>query len=129
MSLPVKQTNLNNGGPRSKAGNLTDALKALLHLAQEQGQLTYDDVNDILPDDVAPDDLDALYSKLQGLGIEVVAHFEVEKAKFQEGPEEDRRLDPLDDPLRMYMKQMGKVALLTREQEVELCQRIEAAEL
>src|ERR1700735_5694140 len=43
--------------------------------------------------------------------------------------EEDSRLEILDDPVRMYMNQMGKVTLLTREQEVEICKRIEEAEI
>ena len=57
-------------------------------------------------------------------------HAEVERAKQPEEPEEeeDSRLEVLDDPVRMYMNQMGKVPLLTREQEVEICKRIEEAE-
>jgi RNA polymerase primary sigma factor len=43
--------------------------------------------------------------------------------------DEDARLEILDDPVRMYMNQMGKVPLLTREQEVEICKRIEEAEV
>ena len=46
-----------------------------------------------------------------------------------EEEEEDSRLEVLDDPVRMYMNQMGKVPLLTREQEVEICKRIEEAEV
>ena len=119
-----------DAGARPRSADLTETLKALLHVAREQGQLTYDDINDLLPDGVSPDDLDALYTKLHNLGIEVVAHLELEKSKPEEPePEEDRRLDTLDDPVQMYMKQMGKVPLLTREQEVEVCQRIEAAEI
>src|SRR5438067_755489 len=102
----------------SPALDLTETTKALLQLAREHGQLTYDDINEILPDGVSPDQLDGLYTKLHNLGIEVVAHLEMEKTKTEEPePEEDRRLDALDDPVQMYMKQMGKVALLTREQE------------
>ena len=117
-------------GAGSEVADLTETLKALLRLAREQGQLTYDDINDLLPDGVSPDDLDALYTKLHSLGVEVVAYLEVERTKPEQAePEEDRRLDTLDDPVQMYMRQMGKVPLLTREQEVEVCQRIEAAEI
>ncbi len=117
-------------GAGSEVADLTETLKALLRLAREQGQLTYDDINDLLPDGVSPDDLDALYTKLHSLGIEVVAYLEVERTKPEQAePEEDRRFDTLDDPVQMYMRQMGKVPLLTREQEVEVCQRIEAAEI
>ena len=64
------------------------------------------------------------------LGIKIVTHAEVEKAKPEEPePEEDRRFDALDDPVRMYMNQMSRVPLLTREQEVEIFKRIEEAEL
>ncbi|HSU53798.1 MAG TPA: sigma-70 factor domain-containing protein, partial [Candidatus Dormibacteraeota bacterium] len=101
----------------------------MLHLAQENGHVTYDDINDVLPDGLSPDDLDALYTKLRGLDVEIVDHAEVERAKPAEPEEEeDTRLEVLDDPVRMYMNQMGKVPLLTREQEVEICKRIEEAE-
>ena len=109
-------------GAPSHAANLTETIKALLHLARDQGHLTYDDINELLPDGVWPNDLDALYAKLQDLGIEIVARVEIKKAKREEPePEEDRQSDALDDPVRIYMNQMGKVPLLTREQEVELC--------
>src|SRR5690242_11676618 len=63
------------------------------------------------------------------LDVEIVDHAEVERAKPAEPEEEeDSRLEVLDDPVRMYMNQMGKVPLLTREQEVEICKRIEEAE-
>jgi Sigma-70 factor, region 1.1 len=50
----------------------------LLELAREQGGLSYDDINDVLPDGVSPDELDALYSRLQELGVQVAARPEVE---------------------------------------------------
>jgi RNA polymerase primary sigma factor len=109
--------------------DLAETIKTLLHLAQENGHITYDDINDILPDGLSPEDLDALYTKLRGLDVEIVDHAEVERAKPAEPEEEeDSRLEVLDDPVRMYMNQMGKVPLLTREQEVEICKRIEEAE-
>jgi len=114
---------------RSPAPDLAETIKTLVHLAHENGHVTYDDINDILPEGLSPDDLDELYSKLRGLDIEIVDHAEVERAKPAEPEEEeDHRLEVLDDPVRMYMNQMGKVPLLTREQEVEICKRIEAAE-
>src|SRR5579862_3573176 len=110
--------------------DLAETIKTLLHLAHENGHITYDDINDILPDGLSPDDLDALYTKLRGLDVEIVDHAEVERAKPAEPEEEeDSRLEVLDDPVRMYMNQMGKVPLLTREQEVEICKRIEEAEI
>jgi RNA polymerase primary sigma factor len=113
------------------AVDLTEVVKTLLHLSQENGYVTYDDINDVLPDNLSPDDLDELYTKLRTLDIEIVDQAEVERAKPApaEEPDEDARLEILDDPVRMYMNQMGKVPLLTREQEVEICKRIEEAEI
>jgi RNA polymerase primary sigma factor len=107
---------------------LAEKVKELVRLAQEQGYLTYNDINDIIPDSViSPDDLDEVYSKLRSLEIEIVDQAEVDRVKQPEPEEEDEkaRLDILDDPVRMYLKQMGQVPLLTREQEVEISKRIE----
>jgi RNA polymerase primary sigma factor len=109
---------------------LTEATKVLFELAREQGGLSYDDINDVLPDGASPDQLDALYSRLNELGVQIAARPEVEMPGADEPErEEERRLDALDDPVRMYLNQMGKVPLLTREQEVEIFKRIEEAEL
>ncbi|MDR3456390.1 MAG: RNA polymerase sigma factor RpoD [Verrucomicrobiae bacterium] len=117
--------------------DLTETIKTLLHLSQEHGYITYDDINDILPDNLSPDDLDALLTKLRSLDVEIVMdQAEAERAERTKQPEaqeeavdEDARLEILDDPVRMYMNQMGKVPLLTREQEVEICKKIEEAEV
>jgi len=120
------------------AVDLTETIKTLLHLSQEHGYITYDDINDILPDNLSPEDLDAVLSKLRGLDVEIVMdQAEAERAERTKQPEqaqeeaadEDARLEILDDPVRMYMNQMGKVPLLTREQEVEICKKIEDAEV
>src|SRR5438552_3925866 len=117
------------GRTRQPAPDLTETIKTLVHLAHEHGHVTYDDINDILPEGMSPEDLDELYTKLRSLDVEIVDHAEVERAKPAEPEEEeDHRLEVLDDPVRMYMNQMGKVPLLTREQEVEICKRIEEAE-
>ena len=111
--------------------DLTEKVKELVRLAQEQGYLTYNDINDALPDGVvSPDELDDLYSKLRNLEVEIVDQAEVDRVKQPEPDEEEDkgRLDILDDPVRMYLKQMGQVPLLTREQEVEISKRIEDAE-
>ena len=114
---------------RATALDLNETMKSLVHLAHEHGHVTYDDINDLLPEGLTPDDLDELYTKLRNLDIEIVDHAEVERAKpADQEDDEDHRLEVLDDPVRMYMNQMGKVPLLTREQEVEICKRIEEAE-
>jgi RNA polymerase primary sigma factor len=109
---------------------LSEKLKELVSLAQEQGYLTYGDINDALPDEwVTPEVLDGIYTKLSGLDVKIVEQAEVDHLKQAETDEDDSaRLDTLDDPVRMYLRQMGKTPLLTREQEVEKCRRIEHAE-
>jgi len=118
--------------------DLSETVKTLLHLSQEHGYITYDDINDILPDNLNPEDLDTLLTKLRSLDVEIVMdQAEAERAERTKGPEQaqpeeaddDARLEILDDPVRMYMNQMGKVPLLTREQEVEICKKIEDAEV
>src|ERR1017187_6488886 len=122
--------------PIQSTVDLTETVRTLLHLAQEHGYITYDDVNDVLPDNLSPEDLDALLTKLRSLDGEIVMdQAEAERAAKPAEPaqpaeeDEDARLEILDDPVRMYMNQMGKVPLLTREQEVEICKRIEDAEV
>ena len=116
---------------KTAALDLPEKVKELVRLAQEQGYLTYSDINDALPDSVvSAEELDDLYSKLRTLEVEIVDQAEVDRVKQPE-PDEDEdkvRLDILDDPVRMYLKQMGQVPLLTREQEVEISKRIEEAE-
>ncbi|HTX22826.1 MAG TPA: RNA polymerase sigma factor RpoD [Candidatus Aquilonibacter sp.] len=109
---------------------LSEKIKELVRLAQEQGHLTYSDINEALPENlVTPEKLDELFSKLRTLEIEIVDQAEVDNVRKPGADEDDSpRLDILDDPVRMYLKQMGQVALLTRAQEVEISKRIEAAE-
>src|ERR1700744_1139511 len=122
--------------PTQPSVDLTETIKTLLHLAQEHSYVTYDDINDVLPDNLSPDDLDLLLTKLRSLDVEIVMdQAEADRAERkqteqpEEAPDEDSRLEILDDPVRMYMNQMGKVPLLTREQEVEICKKIEEAEI
>jgi RNA polymerase primary sigma factor len=120
------------GAIKTQSGvDLTEKVRDLLRLAKEQGHLTYDDVNDALPEDlVTPEDLDQVHTKLRNLEIEVVDPADVDRSQAdgEEDGETTGRLDFLDDPVRMYLKQMGRVPLLTREQEVEICKQIEVAE-
>ncbi len=110
-------------------------IKELIKLAKEQGYLTYGDISDVLPDKViSADELDSIIITLRGMDIEIIDASEVDRFKREseedkEPPKSDSRLDILDDPVRMYLKQMGQVPLLTREQEVEISKRIETAEL
>jgi RNA polymerase primary sigma factor len=111
---------------------IAEKIRDLVRLAQDQGYLTYDDINDAIPDEVvSPELLDSIYSKLRGFEVEIVEAPDLDRPKPQEAEEEapeESRLDILDDPVQMYLRQMGKVPLLTREQEVEICKRIEEGE-
>jgi RNA polymerase primary sigma factor len=116
---------------KSQSGlDLTEKVKDLLRLAREQGHLTYEDLTAAFPENTTtPADLDHVLEKLRNLEIEIVDSAEVERGKPSDLEEEQAgRFDILDDPVRMYLRQMGKVPLLTREQEVEICKRIEAAD-
>ena len=111
--------------------DLTAKVKDLVCLAREQGHLTYDDLSEALPDNViTPADLDQVLTKLRNLDIDIIDDAEVDRGRSPEAGDEEQgnRYDILDDPVRMYLRQMGKVPLLTREQEVEICKRIEAAD-
>ena len=110
---------------------ISQALKELVRLAQEQGYLTYGDISDALPAALSgPEALDEIHVKLRNLEVEIVDQAEVDRIKQPEpeGEDEKARLDILDDPVRMYLRQMGQMPLLTREQEVEISKRIETAE-
>jgi RNA polymerase primary sigma factor len=112
-------------------------IRELIKLAKEQGYLTFDDLNEALPEGVTDaDELDMILTRLRRLEIDVIEASEVDRykdgKKDADEDEEDERTEPkvdiLDDPVRMYLKQMGQVPLLTREQEVEISKRIEEAE-
>ncbi|MEK7270608.1 MAG: sigma-70 family RNA polymerase sigma factor, partial [Planctomycetota bacterium] len=110
-----------------------EKLKELIKLAESQGYLTFDDINEIIPESVIkPEDLESYLTLLRGMDIEVIDSASVDKYRKQasEGAHKGRaKLDFFDDPIRMYLHQMGQVPLLTREQEVEICKRIEEAEI
>jgi RNA polymerase primary sigma factor len=113
-------------------------IRELIKLAKEQGYLTFDDLNEALPEGITDaDELDIILTRLRRLEIDIIEASEVDRYKDgkkdaeEEEEEEERteaKLDILDDPVRMYLKQMGQVPLLTREQEVEISKRIEEAE-
>jgi RNA polymerase primary sigma factor len=112
-------------------------IRELIKLAKEQGYLTFDDLNEALPAEVTDaDELDAILTRLRRMEIDIIEASEVDRykdgKKDTEEEEEEKpetKLDILDDPVRMYLKQMGQVPLLTREQEVEISKRIEEAEI
>ena len=119
-----------------------DDIKKLIDTGKEKGYLTYDQVNDLIPHDVhSPEDLDDLLTTIGTQGIDVLEGPKLPSAaldkKFDESEEgEDVELDltpgaleKTNDPVRMYLREMGTVPLLTREGEVEIAKRIERGQL
>ncbi len=117
-----------------------DGVKELLSAGKEKGYLLYDEVNDLLPDDIqSSEDLDNIFYLFGDAGIELIDsedEFAVIKKRTQtrNAPEEEETeetesvpedLEKTNDPVRMYLREMGTVPLLTREGEVEIAKRIE----
>ncbi|HZO99625.1 MAG TPA: RNA polymerase sigma factor RpoD [Terriglobia bacterium] len=113
-----------------------DDIKKLIDTGKEKGYLTYDQVNDLIPHDVhSPEDLDDLLTTIGTQGIDVLEGPKLPSALDREEAEElgeDVELDltpgameKTNDPVRMYLREMGTVPLLTREGEVEIAKRIE----
>jgi RNA polymerase primary sigma factor len=116
-----------------------DGVKELINLGKEKGYLLYDEVNDVLPDDIhSSEDLDNIFYLFGDAGIELIdseQEFESVQKKIgtkAEAEDEDQDVDltgesleKTNDPVRMYLREMGTVPLLTREGEVEIAKRIE----
>jgi RNA polymerase primary sigma factor len=106
-------------------------VKELVRLSREQGYLTHDDLAEVLPPgSTSATELDEVLSKLRNLEIDIIDAAEIEHAEDREedSEEEPSRVDGLEDPVRVYLRQMGKVPLLDRDDEVRICKEIEAAE-
>src|SRR6476659_5389716 len=128
---------------------MDEGLKTLLDLGKRRGFLTFDQVNDYLPDEASsPEKIHGLLESLDEMGIELINEDEAESRLLASGDlddepdelvdepvdEEDGELTPedldeisrrIDDPVRMYLTQMGEIPLLTREQEISLAKKIE----
>ena len=120
--------------PHALDDEITEKVRQLIHLSREQGFLTYRDVDKALPKiSDQQEELQNVISIFNNLEIKLMDSKDVEKfkKKKEETEEETARSnqsDMLDDPVRMYLKQMGKVPLLSREEEVDISKRIESAE-
>ncbi len=129
----------------SPTGSIVDTpgvqekVRELIVLAMDHGYLTYDDINDVLPRDmINPADHDEIMERLRGMNFDIIDPSDVDnytdRQRLAVTGEEDEnekleaKLDILDDPVRMYLKQMGQKELLKREQEVILSRRIDQAE-
>jgi RNA polymerase primary sigma factor len=108
----------------------------LVTLSKEQGYITYEEINEILPMTFdSAEQIDQVLIYLSGMDIQILNQSEVERQK--ERKKEAKELEGLpkraegtpDDPVRMYLKEMGSVPLLSREEEVEISKRIEKAQI
>jgi RNA polymerase primary sigma factor len=111
----------------------------LIEVGKEKGYLTYGDVNEMLPDEIAssPEDLDDLITTIGTQGIDLLdgpkfhgdKEFELEEGADVELDLTPGTLEKTNDPVRMYLREMGTVPLLTREGEVEIAKRIERGQM
>ncbi|HXD72413.1 MAG TPA: RNA polymerase sigma factor RpoD [Vicinamibacterales bacterium] len=119
-----------------------DEVRQLISIGKEKGYLLYDEVNELLPTEItSSEELDDLFNTFGSAGIEVIdsdqkyARDEKPIDRTGEGAEEIEldltpgALDKTNDPVRMYLREMGTVPLLTREGEVEIARRIERGKL
>jgi len=113
-------------------------IDSLIEAGKEKGYLTYGDVNDMLPDEIGSgDDLDDLITTIGTQGIDLLdapkfpgdKDFELEEGEDVELDLTPGTLEKTNDPVRMYLREMGTVPLLTREGEVEIAKRIERGQL
>lgn len=111
-------------------------IEELVNLAKDQGYITYEEINEILPMSFdSAEQIDQVLIYLSGMDIQILNQAEVERQK--ERKKEVKELEGIskrsegtsDDPVRMYLKEMGSVPLLTREEEVEISKRIEKAQI
>src|SRR5436190_5021136 len=111
-------------------------IEELVATAKDQGYITYEEINEVLPMSFdSAEQIDQVLIYLSGMDIQVLNQSEVERQK--ERKKEAKELEGLpkrtegtsDDPVRMYLKEMGSVPLLSREEEVEISKRIEKAQI
>jgi RNA polymerase primary sigma factor len=111
-------------------------IEELVAIAKEQGYITYEEINEILPMNFdSPEEIDQVLIFLSGMDIQIMNQAEVERQK--ERKKEVKELETAskrsegtsDDPVRLYLKEMGSVPLLTREEEVDISKRIEKAQI
>src|SRR6187397_1897281 len=130
------------GGEHLSIEEKYDEVRQLINIGKEKVYLLYDEVNELLPSEItSSDELDDLFNTFGSAGIEVIdsdqKYMRDEKTidRTAEGSEEleldltPGALDKTNDPVRMYLREMGTVPLLTREGEVDIARRIERGKL
>ncbi len=109
--------------------NKKNIIKDLLEKGKKKGILTYKEITDALEEiEIEPAQIDAIYENIESMGIEIIGNMDEELAAIKEEETEIDLTIPegiaLDDPVRMYLKEIGKVPLLSAEEEHELAQRM-----
>jgi len=112
--------------------DLQDEIKRLIELGKKRGSLTYEEISDALYqyEEVTPDQLDELFERLTSEGIDIVDETGAKEEK-ELGEDEVALPEPggvYDDPVRMYLREIGRVQLLSSEDEISLAKRIEAGD-
>ncbi len=122
-------------GVADHKSKLNEKIRQLIHLSKEKGFLTNQDINKHLTETLSrPEEFENVINILENLDVEILDNDEeVESFKHRKEENEERQTralqaDTLDDPVRMYLRQMGQVPLLTRNEEVSISKRIETAE-
>jgi len=154
-SIPVKTGQTNGSSTDYKIKYAEGQIKALIERGKKKGFLTYEEMNDELPEEaVTPARLDNLLMTLDEMGINLLDEADVqekadenfeeeqekydEKGTYKEKLKEDELLEKellgvlakrIDDPIRLYLTQMGEIALLRREEEISLARKIELARM
>ncbi len=126
----------NSGFSQAFSSQHQQKIEELVAIAKEQGYITYEEINEILPMSFdSAEQIDQVLIFLSGLDVQILNQTEVDRQK--ERKKEAKEMEALpkraegssDDPVRMYLKEMGSVPLLSREEEVEISKRIEKAQL
>ncbi len=133
MARKKAASNGATGEAAAPALPLEDQIKKLIERGKKRQSLTYEEINAVFDnvEDVDPDRMDALFEEIAALGVEVVEEQKEEKRASEEGSTEadvPAGLS-LDDPVRMYLKEIGRVPLLSMDEEKSLAMAIEAGEL
>ena len=119
---------------RAASVNRSAIVRKLIKAGKDKGFLSYEEVNRVLPEDiVSPVELEEVISALQDKDIKIVSsEEEVDRIPFvvkeKQRVTEARKFVQIDDPVKMYLKQMGQISLLSRSEELELAKRIKAKE-
>ncbi|MDA0339847.1 MAG: RNA polymerase sigma factor RpoD, partial [Proteobacteria bacterium] len=114
-----------------------EAVKKMVAVAKERGYVTYDELNKVLPQDqLSSEQIEDIMAMMSEMGINVVENDEAEEAGDSKDDEESEtevvsakgkdEVDRTDDPVRMYLREMGSVELLSRQGEIAIAKRIEA---